>query len=181
MSPYPDRIRQILLDAGDEVCDPVLELPDDDYKHFDFLVSYGWPRLFKPLPPIPAINLHISLLPWNRGADPNLWSWIDDTPKGVSIHQIDEGIDTGPIIIQYKLEHWGSEPTLATTYTRLQEHIEGLFRQSWQYIRKDWYQPTPQSRGGTYHSKSDRRKVEHLLTQGWNTPVKSLIGKAPPT
>ena len=30
------------------------------------------------------INLHISFLPWNRGADPNIWSFIDNTPKGVS-------------------------------------------------------------------------------------------------
>ena len=40
------------------------------------------------------INLHISYLPYNRGAYPNVWGFIDNTPKGVSIHLIDEGIDT---------------------------------------------------------------------------------------
>ena len=33
------------------------------------------------------VNLHTSFLPWNRGANPNLWSFIDNTPKGVTIHQ----------------------------------------------------------------------------------------------
>ncbi|MCL0081308.1 hypothetical protein M1N64_03665 [Peptococcaceae bacterium] len=42
-----------------------------------------------------AINLHISFLPWNRGADPNFWSFIENAPVGVSIHYLDEGIDTG--------------------------------------------------------------------------------------
>ena len=41
------------------------------------------------------VNLHISLLPWNRGANPNLWSFIDNTPKGVTIHQVSAGLDEG--------------------------------------------------------------------------------------
>ena len=36
------------------------------------------------------INMHIAFLPWNKGADPNLWSYIDNTPKGVTIHRIDK-------------------------------------------------------------------------------------------
>ena len=80
----------------------------DDAKlnEFDFLISFGYRYIiseavlnkFKPN----AINLHISYLPWNRGADPNLWSFIEDTPKGVTIHEIDEGIDTGDIIFKKK-------------------------------------------------------------------------------
>lgn len=44
------------------------------------------------------INLHISYLPWNRGVSPNIWSFIDNTPIGVTIHQVDAGFDTGKII-----------------------------------------------------------------------------------
>ena len=46
-----------------------------------------------------AINLHISYLPWNRGADPNLWSAVG-MPKGVTIHYINDGFDTGDILFQ---------------------------------------------------------------------------------
>jgi methionyl-tRNA formyltransferase len=41
------------------------------------------------------INMHISFLPYNRGCSPNLWSFIDDTPKGVTIHQMSEKLDRG--------------------------------------------------------------------------------------
>ena len=46
------------------------------------------------------INLHISLLPWNRGAYPNVWSFLNDTPKGVTIHQVNKVIDGGDILVQ---------------------------------------------------------------------------------
>ena len=38
--------------------------------------------------------MHISYLPFNRGAHPNYWSFKDNSPKGVTIHFIDNGIDT---------------------------------------------------------------------------------------
>lgn len=50
------------------------------------------------------VNLHISYLPWNRGANPNFWSFMDDTPKGVSIHYINSGLDKGAIAFQKKIE-----------------------------------------------------------------------------
>ena len=46
------------------------------------------------------INLHISYLPYNRGSYPNYWSFKENTPNGVSIHHIDDGIDTGPVLVQ---------------------------------------------------------------------------------
>lgn len=49
------------------------------------------------------INMHISLLPWNRGCTPNIWSFWEDTPKGVTIHEMDVGLDTGPINYQKEL------------------------------------------------------------------------------
>ena len=42
--------------------------------------------------------MHISYLPFNKGYYPNLWSHLDSTPSGVSIHEIDKGIDTGKIL-----------------------------------------------------------------------------------
>ncbi len=60
---------------------------------------------------ISIINLHISFLPWNRGAHPNFWSFYDDTPKGVTIHLIDEGIDTGAIIYQKEITFDRNEKT----------------------------------------------------------------------
>lgn len=49
------------------------------------------------------INLHPSLLPIGRGADPIPWAIIEKQKQGVTIHKIDFGLDTGPIFSQREL------------------------------------------------------------------------------
>ena len=49
-------------------------------------------------------NLHPSLLPINRGANPIMWSILDNQPQGVTLHKVDNNIDTGPIVSQIELE-----------------------------------------------------------------------------
>lgn len=46
------------------------------------------------------INLHPSLLPIGRGADPIPWSIIDQRKQGITIHAIDAGLDTGAVLSQ---------------------------------------------------------------------------------
>jgi methionyl-tRNA formyltransferase len=147
----------------------------------DFLVSYGYRHLIPaevlaPFGPR-AINLHISLLPWNRGADPNLWSFLEDTPKGVTIHVIERGVDTGPILAQAEVAPHPHD-TLKTSYERLAHAMVALFAATWGDIRSGRVAPRAQSGAGSYHRTSDRSRVEHLLAQGWDTPVAALAGKA---
>jgi methionyl-tRNA formyltransferase len=53
------------------------------------------------LAPYGAINVHGSLLPRGRGAAPIQWSIADgDAETGVSIMQMDEGLDTGDVLLQ---------------------------------------------------------------------------------
>jgi methionyl-tRNA formyltransferase len=121
------------------------------------------------------VNLHISYLPYNRGADPNLWSLLEDTPAGVSIHYVDEGVDTGDLIAQRRLE-LGDDETLATSYAALQAAMLELFRQHWPAIRDGRCERRPQAGPGTSHRTADRAAVEDLLTAGWDTPVGALRG-----
>jgi len=98
---------------------------------FNFLISYGYRYVLKKeildLFPNRAINLHISYLPYNRGSDPNFWSFIDGTPKGVTIHYLDEGVDTGDIIVQKEVVFDSLETeTLASSYQKL--HTESIGR-----------------------------------------------------
>ena len=65
--------------------------------------------------------MHISYLPYNRGFYLNFWSFIDNTKKGVTIHYIDEGIDTGDIIFQKEV--FSNEKT----YNKLKQEIEDFF------------------------------------------------------
>jgi methionyl-tRNA formyltransferase len=119
------------------------------------------------------LNLHISLLPWNRGADPNLWSFVDGTPSGVTIHYMDEGVDTGDIVAQRELS-FGEGETLATTYARLQEAIVELFEEVWPRVLEGRAPRRPQAGPHTYHSVADRERIESLLSDGWDTPIASL-------
>lgn len=145
---------------------------------FSFLVSYGYRYILRKdildIFPNKAINLHISYLPWNRGVDPNFWSFIEDTHKGVTIHYLDEGVDTGDIIAQNEIEFDSERETLATSYEKLQAAIQDLFRQNWLSIKSGNCQRQKQVSGGSTHKVKDKECLYHLLTDGWNTPVSVL-------
>ena len=125
------------------------------------------------------INLHISYLPWNRGSDPNLWSFLEDTPKGVSIHYIDEGIDTGDIIAQKELLFNNKSETLASTYKKLNTEIIEFFKMYLEAIIKGKIDRKKQLLPGSFHKITDKEPFQNLIAgKGWETPVQSLIGKA---
>jgi methionyl-tRNA formyltransferase len=74
------------------------------------------------------------MLPYNRGISPNLWSFVDNTPKGVTIHYVDETIDTGGIIAQREVFFDDSE-TLVSSYAKLHAEIQQLFIENWEHIK----------------------------------------------
>jgi methionyl-tRNA formyltransferase len=51
-----------------------------------------------------VVNVHPGYLPLVRGNNPYIWAIIHDLPQGVSVHFIDEEIDTGPVLVRQKLE-----------------------------------------------------------------------------
>jgi methionyl-tRNA formyltransferase len=143
------------------------------------LVSHGYRHLVRrPVLEVmgwQAVNLHIALLPWNRGADPNLWSWVEDTPKGVTLHWMDEGLDSGPIIAQRQVDFWPGE-TLRSSYTWLQICAAALFKDWWPAIRAGRAPRLAQVGGGSFHRIRDRVPLEPLLARGWDTRVAALAG-----
>jgi methionyl-tRNA formyltransferase len=145
---------------------------------FDFLVSYGYrfilPREILELFPKRAINLHISFLPWNRGSDPNFWSFVENTPKGVTIHELSEGVDDGPILLQSRVEPTESD-TLSSFYDRLRMEIERLFRVHSSDLLGGRFQAVPQTHSGTTHKRADRAPHEALVAGGWNVPVQKVV------
>ena len=150
-------------------------------KDIDFIISYGYRCVFKEdlikLFPNKIINIHISFLPWNRGADPNLWSFLEDTPKGVSIHYVDSGIDTGDILVQKEI-FFTEDETLKTSYNKLNEAAFELFKKYWNDIKREKIISKPHNQNGSFHRLKDRQKYQHLLDRGWDTPVTDLVGKA---
>ena len=89
----------------------------------DLIVSVGYLRIIKPetLKVAPAINCHYSLLPRHRGRSPVPWAIVDgDAMTGVTWHWIDEGIDTGPILLQAACQIEADE-TQATLFGKLHD------------------------------------------------------------
>lgn len=140
--------------------------------HYDWIVSYGYRHIINQqiinASKNPIINLHISYLPFNRGAFPNYWSFKEKTPKGVSIHFIDKGIDTGPILIQKECT-FNKMDTLNTSYSKLKSEIEELFYQFFDKIINKQITPKPQISLGSFHNKSDLP-----LGIDWNTNINDI-------
>lgn len=75
----------------------------------DLLVSIAGNQIFKQplinLAPKGCINLHTALLPKYRGLMPSFWVLKNNEKyTGVSVFFVDEGIDSGPILVQKKIE-----------------------------------------------------------------------------
>lgn len=186
LGPYNERITNHIKSFGDEVLNTengISEIKAIGLENIDYIISFGY-RYIIPKEIIEKynkriINLHISLLPWNRGADPNLWSFLEDTPKGVTIHYIDEGIDTGEIIAQKEVKFPDINlTTLRNSYETLKIEIVNLFIKVWIDLKAGKINSKPQNHGGSFHCLKDKRKYDYLLEYGWDTPVAELIGKA---
>lgn len=74
----------------------------------DIALSYG-PGLLKPetfsIPRLGTINAHGGILPYYRGMDTNLWACLEGRHRltGVTLHQMDATLDTGPVYFARQL------------------------------------------------------------------------------
>lgn len=129
----------------------------------DLIISFGYKKIIKKkilrFVKRPIINLHISFLPYNRGSHPNYWSFINNTPKGITIHEIDNEIDKGKIIIRKKINFKNVEKlTFRTTYDLLICEIERLFLNNFNKILKGNYDTFQPKDIGSFHKKKDLPK-----------------------
>lgn len=72
----------------------------------DLLVSMSFNQIFKNeiinMTPLKIINCHAGKLPFYRGRNILNWALINDEKEfGITVHYVDEGIDTGDIIVQH--------------------------------------------------------------------------------
>lgn len=115
----------------------------------DFLLSFQAAQLMKAAllatPAMGALNLHLGPLPRYRGVAPIAWALINgEATTGVTLHHIEVGIDSGPIISS-KSVPIGAEDTGRTTYDRCSEAGVELFRESWPGVRRETPRGMPQA------------------------------------
>jgi methionyl-tRNA formyltransferase len=125
----------------------------------DVVLSVGFDHLVPShilnVPSEGVLNLHSSLLPYNRGKSPNVWPIIDETPVGVTLHYMDEQFDTGDIIAQRTVETDFAD-TAKDIHQRLETAQFELFTDIWPDIVSGNIETTPQNpNAGTYHTKQD--------------------------
>jgi methionyl-tRNA formyltransferase len=123
------------------------------------VVAYGLllPKAILEAPRLGCFNVHASLLPRWRGAAPIQRAILaGDRMAGVSIMRMDEGLDTGPVVLSESLEI-GPETTAGELHDALAERGARLLVQALEGVAAGRLEALAQpSEGVTYAAKIDR-------------------------
>lgn len=126
------------------------------------------PKSVLELPPYGCLNVHPSCLPKYRGAAPIQWALINgETETGVTIMLLDEGEDTGDIILQSNLPIDASDNTTSLS-TRLANQAPALLMQALALISDGPPPHQPQD-----HTQATRapRLTKEIGQIDWNQPA----------
>jgi methionyl-tRNA formyltransferase len=104
-----------------------------------------------------CINIHPGYNPYNRGMFPHVWSIINKLPAGVTIHEMDEGIDSGPIIAQEEVQVL-EDDTSQSLYRRIIAVERWLLGECLGWIIEGNYETTKPKKGN-YNSMEDFKKL----------------------
>jgi methionyl-tRNA formyltransferase len=121
------------------------------------LFAHRFDEAWLAVPSWRPVNLHPGLLPYNAGANPNVWPLVDGTPAGTTLHVMSPVIDDGDLIAQAEVAV-APDDTAATLYDRLMEASYDLFVATWPAIAS--IDPRPMPPGGTRHRVADLAQLD---------------------
>lgn len=112
------------------------------------IIVVGYGRIIPPwmlqLPPLGNINVHGSLLPKYRGAAPIQWAIASgETVTGITTMRLDEGLDTGDILLQREMEI-AADDTAVTIAPRLATMGAELLVKTLEGLQQGSIAPSPQ-------------------------------------
>lgn len=149
----PSPVKEKAMEAGvpvlqpEKVKDPAF-FPELEALQPDVIVVVAFgqilPETVLNLPEYGCMNVHASLLPKLRGAAPIQWSVIDgDSESGVTIMQMDKGLDTGDILLveKYRL---APKETGGSLFDKLSELGGPLLLKALDLAEKGELSPVPQ-------------------------------------
>jgi len=140
------------------------------------VVAYGLliPQAILALPALGCVNVHASLLPRWRGAAPIARAIeAGDSETGITLMQMDAGLDTGAILLQQSLPILGTD-TAQTLHDKLAKLGGRMLSEALHTITSKTLRPQEQNNNqATYAAKIT--KEECLID--WTTPAQSLARK----
>lgn len=134
-----------------------------DYSNIDMLICVRFPYIFPKniTDKVKIINLHPGYLPYNKGVNTPSWAIMDKNVAGVTMHQIDSGIDTGGIIARWIVPYEETD-NADQLYKKLEIGEEYLFKTMIPKITSGNYAIIPQEEGGTFYRRKDLTKIARI-------------------
>jgi methionyl-tRNA formyltransferase len=140
------------------------------------VVAYGKliPGRLLEIPQHGFVNLHPSLLPRHRGPSPIQWALVcGDRATGVTTMQIDEEMDTGPLLLQRRVPIEPGE-TAEMLAPRLAEIGAELVVRTLDELEEGTLQPRPQPSDGANVTPMLRRNFAKV---DWSMPARQLVNR----
>jgi len=140
------------------------------------VVAYGKliPEELLEIPRHGFINLHPSLLPRHRGPSPIQWALVcGDRSTGVTTMQIDAGMDTGPVLLQRRIEI-DPRDTAEELALKLAELGAELIVEPLDGLHEGSITPRPQPEDGANVTPMLRRGFAKV---NWTMPARQLVNR----
>ena len=169
LKPHPSPVKRLALDHAIPIAQPT-SLKDAGAQDAlrgvgaDVMVVAAYGLILPPnvlvMPRFGAINIHTSLLPRWRGAAPIQRALLaGDRETGVSIMQMEAGLDTGPVLLSESIPI-RDEDNARTLHDRLADLGAELLLKALDDLEYGAIAPRPQpSEGATYAAKVDRAEA----------------------
>ena len=178
LSPSP--VKETALNLGYSVIQPssvrTAEFSNHIEKHapgFIVVVAFGHiiPKNILTIPQIATINIHASLLPKYRGPAPIQWAIINEEKEtGVTTMLMDEGMDTGDILLSSKLEI-APDDTSGTLHDRLADLGADLLIQTLKTFETGNINPISQDHTQATYARMLKKNDGRM---NWKLPAESL-------
>lgn len=164
---HPERIRDKVFIQGLRDLTPDLII----------VVAYGkiLPKEILEIPPLGCVNLHASLLPWYRGAAPINWVIIKgEKETGVTTILMDEGMDTGPILLSERV-FIRDEETAGELAERLADVGAGLLLRTIEGVRSGSIKPIPQDHSQATYAPLLKKEDGHIDWGKGTEDIRNLV------
>lgn len=114
------------------------------------------------------LNTHPSLIPWGRGKNYNFWAIVEQSPFGVSIHEVSREIDAGDVVAQKNIQ-FDYSMNAEDLYNMAQSEMISLFEEFWPNFLSGRVKPRQvNTQEGSFHfGKEMEAKSEISLNESY--------------